>query len=404
MATVIGGASVRAAAGLPGDWTGLVVLCAANPWDGMRLADQPVAEHLARLAPVLYVDPPMSLLTPLRRPTRAAALREPRLRLLGPSLARLTPVVLPGMERPGMSLVTAVLAGRALRRAVAALGGSVRAVIATSAIVPLLGACRAPLAVHWLQDDYVSGARLLGRGARRVARGEARVAARADCVVTASQLLADRWRARGHRTVLIPNGCDDAVLAAVDSAPLPGDVDLPAPIAGFVGHLGERIDLRLLEAVAIRGHSLLLVGPRHPRFDAARLRHLLSFPNVRWVGPKPAAALPSYLRVMDVGLVPYGDTAFNRGSFPLKTLEYLAAGRGVVATDLPAVRWLGTDLIRARAGAGPFAEAVAEALAEPRTPALVERRRAFAAEHGWSRRAVDFARTIGIDLREPSRA
>jgi len=56
---------------------------------------------------------------------------------------------------------------------------------------------------------------------------------------------------------------------------------------------------------------------------------------VRWVGPQPYGALPGYLRLMDVGVVPYRDSAFNRGSFPLKTLEYLAAGRGVVATD----RW-----------------------------------------------------------------
>jgi teichuronic acid biosynthesis glycosyltransferase TuaH len=31
--------------------------------------------------------------------------------------------------------------------------------------------------------------------------------------------------------------------------------------------------------------------------------------------------LPGYLRMMDVGLVPYRDSPFNRGSFPLKTLE-----------------------------------------------------------------------------------
>lgn len=386
---------------LPGDWDGLVVLCAANPWEGVRLADQHLAEHLARLTPVLYVDPPMSWLTPLRRPARAAALREPRLRLLGPSLARLTPVVLPGTERVAMSLVTTALARRALRHAVAALGGSVRAVIATSALIRMLGACKEPLGVHWVQDDVAGSAALLGLSARRLARGEARLAARADTLVVASQVLAERWQRRGHRTVLIPYGVDTAAFADVEAAPPPDDVELPAPVAGFVGHLSDRIDLRLLEAVAARGHSLLLVGPLHPQFDATRMRDLLSLPNVRWVGAKPFESLASYLRVIDVGLVPYTDSPFNRGSFPLKTLEYLAAGRGVVATDLPAVRWLGTELITVRSGPGPFADAVTEALHSPRSAELAGLRRAFAAEHDWSRRAADVARLAGIDAGAP---
>ena len=51
----------------PGQWDGLIVLCAANGYDGIKLADVHLAEHLSRLAPVLYVDPPMSRLTATRR-------------------------------------------------------------------------------------------------------------------------------------------------------------------------------------------------------------------------------------------------------------------------------------------------------------------------------------------------
>ena len=39
-------------------WDGLVVLCAANNWDEVKLADRHMAEHLSAYAPVLYVDPP----------------------------------------------------------------------------------------------------------------------------------------------------------------------------------------------------------------------------------------------------------------------------------------------------------------------------------------------------------
>ncbi len=159
--------------------------------------------------------------------------------------------------------------------------------------------------------------------------------------------------------------------------------------------------MSLLEAVAARGRSLLLVGPASPSFDVGRLESLLSRPNVRWVGSKPFRSLPSYLRAIDVGLLPYGDTAFNRGSFPLKVLEYLAVGRAAVSTDLPAVRWLATDLIEVANKPSDFADAVDRALRIPRSQAVVSARRALASRHGWSIRAEEMAGAIGIHVSAP---
>src|SRR5712691_3386905 len=80
-------------------WDGLIVLCAVNSHDGFRMADWHVAEHLSRLAPVLYVDPPASAARSVRRP--GTALPNPRLRVLRPGLARLTPIVQPFPSRHG---------------------------------------------------------------------------------------------------------------------------------------------------------------------------------------------------------------------------------------------------------------------------------------------------------------
>ena len=126
---------------------------------------------------------------------------------------------------------------------------------------------------------------------------------------------------------MIPNGCEAEHFATADRASPPQDVHLEGPVAGFIGHMSERIDLAMLEAVASSGVSLLLVGPRQKTFEIAKLDRLLALPNVQWVGPKEFEELPSYLRVIDVGLTPYSQSDFNRASFPLKTLEYLAAGR-----------------------------------------------------------------------------
>ena len=63
-----GEARMSPAQASPGDWDGLVVLCAANGYDGIKLSDWHVAKHLSRLTPVLYVDPPMSRLASVRNP------------------------------------------------------------------------------------------------------------------------------------------------------------------------------------------------------------------------------------------------------------------------------------------------------------------------------------------------
>jgi teichuronic acid biosynthesis glycosyltransferase TuaH len=283
-----------------------------------------------------------------------------------------------------------------LRRATRALGGSVRAVIAASPLLNPLGARDEGLKVFWAQDDFVGGAQAFGLSTGRIARGVGRLAAAADVIVAANPIVAGAWRSRGYQPATIAFGCDSELFARSDEAPLPTDVRLSPPIAGFVGHLSDRIDIRLLEALADRGRSLLLVGPSHDRVPLAGLQRLLSRPTVQWVGPKRFDELPSYQRVIDVGLVPYTASRFNRGSFPLKTLEYLAAGKPVVATDLPATRWLDTELVTIASAPADFADAVDRALDQPRSAVLIDQRRAFAARHDWTVRAREFARLLEL--------
>lgn len=380
---------------LPGAWDDLVVICAGTSWDGVWFPEKHVADRLSRSTPVLYVDPPLSARTARRYPELAPSLERPRLRLLRPGLARLTPVAIPGIHRLGLIELNEVLLRRLLRRAVSRLTDRVRAVVAAGP-VDCFDVCGERQKVLYATDDFVAGARLTGLGIRQLARSETRQAETVDLVVAVSQPLVEKWRSLGREAVLLPNGCDTDLFAATDEAPLPDDVDLPPPVAGFFGHLSSRIDVSLLEAVADRGISLLLVGPRQGTFAIEAMDRLLAMPNVRWVGPKPFEQLPSYLRAMDVGLTPYADSEFNRASFPLKTLEYLAGGRGVVATDLPAVAWLDTDLITVASGPGGYADAVEKALADPGTADVRRRRREFAALHGWDVRTAEFARLLGV--------
>ena len=376
------------------EWDGLVVLCAANNYDGIKLADQHMAEELSRLRPVLYVDPPLSIITAWTSPEAARSLVKPKLQYLSDRLARLTPVVQPFPTRRGMTVITNSLLRILLRRATTRLGGTVSAVVSAWPLHPIFGSCRERTRIYWAQDDFVGGAALLGLDAQLLKSTELRVAAKADAIVAANPLVNERWREFGSVSHLIPFGVDTHPYRAVEKMMMPPGITLRRPIAGFIGHINDRMDLALLEEIADRGRSLLLVGPRKSTYEPARWDALVARPNVVWVGPQPFEALPNYLSSIDVGLVPYLDSAFNRGSFPLKTLEYLAAGKPVVATGLPAIRWLNTDLIKIAETPSEFADAVDTQLNRLSTDADLVSRRLFAAQHSWARRAANMLQVI----------
>jgi len=376
---------------------GLVVICAANNWDEVKLADRHMAEHLTEHAPVLYVDPPISHLTRLNAPLVAPSLKRPRLRQIAPRIARYTPVVPPKPMAPAVLPLTNRIARRGLRRALRRLGAErAQAVISTWLFVDAYGACEESVRAYWWRDDPVAAAPLWRRPAERLSAGDRRLTETSDLVVSVSEGIAEGLSARGVEAAYLPNGCDAEFYAGVDDAPdLPGP-SLPGPVAGFVGHLNGRTDLALLEAVLDAGASLLLVGPSDPAFEPERFTALLARPHVFYAGPQPFDELLPYLKAIDVGIVPYADNRFNRNSFPLKTLEYLAAGRPVVSTPLPAVRSLRTDLVALAETPRDFAAAVMREAARPREPALVAERRAFAAGHSWAARAEQLAGLLGL--------
>ncbi|MGY4594600.1 glycosyltransferase involved in cell wall biosynthesis [Bradyrhizobium sp. GM22.5] len=70
-----------------------------------------------------------------------------------------------------------------------------------------------------------------------------------------------------------------------------------------------------------------------------------------------------------------------------------------MASDLPAIRWLtdqSENLIRVETDPAAYAATVVKWLEDPRPEAEVARRRAFAAEHSWQRRAEAFAELLGV--------
>jgi glycosyltransferase involved in cell wall biosynthesis len=237
----------------------------------------------------------------------------------------------------------------------------------------VLAAARAgiPSLLEWNAPESVElaeeGALLFPRIA---ARAEAAVLRRATLVAVVSGPLEREAWARGvrrDRTILTPNGVDlERYRPEAKGEEVRRRWGLEGTfVAGFVGYVREwhRLD-RVLEAIARgkladRGLRLLVVGDGPARADLeARSRTLGLDGAVRFVGEVPHEAVPDHLAAFDVALLP----AIRPYASPLKLVEYLAAGRAVVAVKQENVEEIARDGREALLVPAGDADALAAAL------------------------------------------
>lgn len=347
-------------------------------WNAVPGTDHQLATALSRLGPVIWVDPPMSVVSRVRR-----GISLPESTEVAPGLTRLSVPVVPGVSRP---LLRRVALAQVVHRVRANLGRQTPAAVIAATVEPVLDSIGdlPGLRIFLATDDSVAGASLWGMSARYLHRAREANLGKADVTIAVSRPLADLLTREGRPVEVWPNGADLRRFAHPRDAAPAADIHLTQPIAGVVGQFNERLDLALLHAVQRRGISLLLVGPRY--FAKARndelFAELVDSPGVQWVDRVPPDALPPYLAAMRVGLTPYADTAFNRRSFPLKTLEYLSAGKPVVTSAVPPLGGLDERFVRAARSPGEFADLVVAAVSADPAPEP-DRVRATLAGFDW---------------------
>lgn len=162
---------------------------------------------------------------------------------------------------------------------------------------------------------------------------------RADLVLTGGFSLYEAKKDRHPNVHPFPSSVDRSHFAqarAVGAEP-PDQATIPAPRLGYYGVIDERMDLRLLAAVA-DAHpewSLVMVGPV-VKIDEAELPRRA---NIHYLGGKSYEELPAYLGGWDVALMPFAINESTTFISPTKTPEYLCGGRPVVSTPI-------TDVIR----------------------------------------------------------
>jgi glycosyltransferase involved in cell wall biosynthesis len=236
-------------------------------------------------------------------------------------------------------------------------------------------------------------------GAAKLARlraREERVWRRAEGYVTITEGLAGQLRTRfGDR---------DRLSVIPDGARTPGsppEVLLPRAdlVVGYAGHLypWKGVDILLESLARLPQARGLIVGGHDKEPDLRRVKETADrlgiVSRVTFTGQVAPSEVPRLLQQADVLALPNPASAISTFyTSPLKLFEYMAAGKPIVASDLPAIREVlrheVTALLVPPGDPGALASEVERLASDPSLGAALARAASAAVrDYSWERRA-----------------
>ena len=183
---------------------------------------------------------------------------------------------------------------------------------------------------------------------RRLASRDAYVWRKADAYVTITAGLARELERRfgpRPRVAVVPDGVRTPGAEEVDGANAQSLPDSAPFTIGYAGHLypWKGVELIVEAVTALQDTRGLIVGGHEQEPDLARIKALAEeldcASRITFTGPVPPSDVAARLRQADVLVLPNPASVISSEfTSPLKLFEYMAAGRPIVASDLPAVR------------------------------------------------------------------
>jgi hypothetical protein len=125
-------------------------------------------------------------------------------------------------------------------------------------------------------------------------------------------------------------------IAALDPTLEPSDQRaIPHPRVGYCGTIDDRVDLDLVARAADENPDVqwVFAGPVSDAVEAALPRR----ENIHYLGWRAPSELPQYVAHWDLAVVPFLPSEVARLTSPALALEYLAAGKSVVAAGVEVV-------------------------------------------------------------------
>jgi UDP-galactopyranose mutase len=289
-------------------------------WNFVYQRPQHLLSRLAATRPVFFVEEPE--FEPSGPPRWERSSPRPNLVVLRPR----TPAAAPGFHPDQTPMLEPLISELAQELE----GRTIVAWLYTPMALPFAQALTPAIVVYDCMDEL---SMFLGAPPELLTR-EAALIEGADVMFTGGPSLFRAKQSRHPNVHCFASSVDAAHFRVRNSAIKEAEdqAGLPHPRLGFYGVIDERLDLRLIDAVA-QAHpewQIVLVGPV-VKIDPATLPRR---ENIHYFGQRTYQDLPRYLAGWDVCLLPFARNDATRFISPTKTLEYMAAELPIVSTPI----------------------------------------------------------------------
>lgn len=233
--------------------------------------------------------------------------------------------------------------------------------------------------IYDLIDEILAFGRIKNK--RMLLHLENEVLQQADLLLSSSRSLLSRKTEQSGRcgeAIFIPNGVDVSRFTLKKKKS-------EQRVIGFIGQISKRsLNFALIRTVAMSRPEwkFVFIGPGL-KTDKEELKQGLE--NIECKAPVSGTEIPEVVAGFDVGIIPYNHAGSDMDYvFPRKAYEYLAAGKPVVSTGMPEIRYL-QPMIRIAETPGEFCKAIDESLQEDNA----QERRRFAGQYDWNLLMMD---------------
>lgn len=302
-----------------------IICFSATNWNFLFQRPQQLMQRLAREYRVAYINPPVA--------SKEGSLEDAgfKCRQIASNLYVFTPLRPPNISRFRMQSCCCEIMNRIIEKY--ALHQPILWFNRPEPVY-LCGRLGEKLIIYDCIDDFTA----FSRATEYTVWSDQALTAIADIVFVVSESLYEEKALLNRRVYLVPNACDfEHFSKSMTDIKIPVALKkIEGPRIGFVGALYEWIDFDLLQKLAEAGKwSVVLIGPKQ-RGLLTPERH-----NLYYLGTKPYRLLPNYIKGFDVCIIPFKKCEIAQKSSPVKTYEYLASGKPVVATGIPEVEKFG---------------------------------------------------------------
>ena len=158
---------------------------------------------------------------------------------------------------------------------------------------------------------------------------------KADFVFVTSQQLKKKCSKNNKKTYYFPNVVDyDHFSMAYSKRKIPEDLkEIQKPRIVYIGAISEfKINFNLLYKVISKFdmYNFIFIGNEIEGQSNKIFKEILKLPNAHHLGYKSYLDLPTYLKEMQIGLLPILMNNYTKSMSPMKLMDYIAAGLPVV--------------------------------------------------------------------------